>query len=189
MRMEYTRATQIAANVGQGMAFLFGLIGLFVNPFLLFIALFVWIGAAQEASMVQMKSALGGIPVTDAMLTDFRTVSPRNSLGDAVELTLTGSQKDFPVVDKGQVIGVLTQGDLLVALAQRGSEIPVTDVMQHEVHKADSHDMLESVLARLEECRCHTLPVMHDGELVGLVTMDNVGEFLRIQAAIGRKTT
>jgi Zn-dependent protease len=189
MRMEYTRATQIAANVGQGMAFLFGLIGLFVNPFLLFIALFVWIGAAQEASMVQMKSALGGIPVTDAMLTDFRTVSPRNSLGDAVELTLTGSQKDFPVVDKGQVIGVLTQGDLLVALAQRGNETSVTDVMQREVHKADSHDMLESVLARLEECRCHTLPVMHDGELVGLVTMDNVGEFLRIQAAIGRKTT
>ena len=136
--------------------------------------------------MVQMKSALGGIPVSRAMLTDFRTVSPRNSLGDAVDLTLTGSQKDFPVVEDSRVIGVLTQGDLLVALAQRGSEISVVDVMQREVHKADSHDMLEHVLARLEECQCHTLPVMHAGELVGLVTMDNVGEFLRIQAALSR---
>jgi Zn-dependent protease len=59
-RMEYTRATQLAANVGQGMALLFGFLGLIGNPFLLFIAFFVWIGAAQEASMVQMKSALGG---------------------------------------------------------------------------------------------------------------------------------
>jgi Zn-dependent protease len=184
MRMEYTRATHIAASVGQGMAFLFGMIGLFFNPFLLFIALFVWIGAAQEASMVQMKSALGGIPVSRAMLTEFCTVSPRNSLGDAVDLTLTGSQKDFPVVEDGRVIGVLTQGALLVALAQRGSEISVADVMQREVQRADSHDMLEHVLARLEECQCHTLPVMHAGELVGLVTMDNVGEFLRIQAAL-----
>jgi len=61
-RMEYTRATQIAANVGQGMAFLFGFAGLFGNPMLLFIALFVWIGAAQESTAVQIKSALGGHP-------------------------------------------------------------------------------------------------------------------------------
>jgi Zn-dependent protease len=59
-RLEYTRATQIAANLGQGIAFLFGLLGLTGNPLLLFIALFVWIGAAEEASVVQMKSALAG---------------------------------------------------------------------------------------------------------------------------------
>jgi Zn-dependent protease len=63
MRMEYVRATQIAANVGQGFALLLGFFGLFGNPFLLFIALFVWIGASQEASMVQMKNAISGIPV------------------------------------------------------------------------------------------------------------------------------
>jgi hypothetical protein len=72
--MEYTRATHIAATIGQGMALLFGFLGVFGNPFLLFIALFVWIGAGQEASMAQMKSALSGIPVARAMLTDFRTI-------------------------------------------------------------------------------------------------------------------
>lgn len=82
-RMEYTRATHIAANIGQAMALLFGFLGFFTNPFLLFIALFVWIGAGQEASMTQLKSALGGIPIGRAMITDYRTLSPGDSLGRA----------------------------------------------------------------------------------------------------------
>ena len=75
-RMEYTRATQRAAQIGQGMAILFAFVGLQGNPMLIFIALFVWIGAGQEASMVQMKSSLAGIPVRRAMLTHFRTLTP-----------------------------------------------------------------------------------------------------------------
>ena len=184
LRMEYTRATQVAASIGQGLAFLFGFIGLFTNPFLLFIAFFVWIGAAQEASMVQMKSALGGIPVSRAMLTDFRTLSPHDSLARAVELVLTGAQQDFPVVGNGHVEGVLTRGDLLTALAERGKGALVRDVMRHEFQTVDSFEMLEKAFARLQDCDCHTLPVTHNGRLVGLVTMDNVGEFLMIQAAL-----
>ena len=184
LRMEYTRATQVAASIGQGLAFLLGFIGLFTNPFLLFIAFFVWIGAAQEASMVQMKSALGGIPVSRAMLTDFRTLSLHDSLARAVELILSGSQQDFPVVSDEQVIGVLTRGDLLAALTQRGQGALVRDVMRREFQTVDSFEMLEKAFARLQDCDCHTLPVTHNGRLVGLVTMDNVGEILMIQAAL-----
>ncbi len=188
-RMDYTRATQIAASLGQWIAFLFGFIGLFTNPFLLFIALFVWIGAAQEASMVQMKSALGGIPVARAMLTDFQTLAPRDSLARAVELILTGSQQDFPVAENGRVVGVLTRGDMLLALAQRGQESLVSDVMRRDFQIVDSSEMLETAFARLEACECHTLPVTHGRQLVGLVTMDNVGEFVMIQAALGARAS
>jgi len=184
-RMEYTKATQTAAQLGQGIAFLFGFIGLFTNPFLLFIALFVWIGAGQEASLVQMKSALGGIPVRRAMLTDFRTLTPRESLARAVELILAGSQQDFPVVENGQVVGVLTRADLLVALTRRGQEAPVAEVMRRDFQTVDSTEMLEAAFVRLQGCDCHTLPVVDRGQLVGLVTMDNVGEFLMIQSALG----
>jgi Zn-dependent protease/predicted transcriptional regulator len=184
MRMEYTRATQVAASLGQGLAILFGIIGLFTNPFLLFIAFFVWIGAAQEASMVQMKSALGGIPVSRAMLTNFNTLTPHDQLARAVELILAGSQQDFPVVKDGRVVGVLTRGDLLTALAQQRQGTLVNDVMRREFQLVDSFEMLETVFARLQACECHTLPVTHNGQLVGLVTMDNVGEFLAIQAAL-----
>lgn len=187
MRMEYTRATQVAAGLGQGIAVLFGFIGLFTNPFLLFIALFVWIGAGQEASMAQMKSALGGIPISRAMLTDFRTLSARDSLARAVELILAGSQHDFPVVEGDRVEGVLMRSDLLAALASREQAVPVAEVMRRNFYLVDSSEMLETAFARLQAHDCHTLPVTHDGRLVGLVTMDNLGEFISIQAAIGTK--
>src|SRR5881227_1107400 len=120
MRMDYTRATQLAAQVGQAMALLFGFVGLFANPFLLFIAFFVWIGAAQEASMVQMRSALRGIPVSRAMLTDFETLAPGDPGRRVLDLIIAGSQSDFPVVEDGRVVGVLLRRDVLNALAQHG---------------------------------------------------------------------
>ena len=184
MKLEYVRATQIAASVGQALALGFGFLGLFTNPFLVFIALFVWIGAGQEASMVQMKSALGGIPVQQVMITDYRALEPLDTLDRAVELTLTTSQKDFPVVSEGQVMGVLTQGDLLKALAERGRDLPVREAMQTRFQTADMAEMMDPVLRRLHECACHTLPVLAGGRLAGLVTMDNVGEFLSIRAAL-----
>jgi Zn-dependent protease/predicted transcriptional regulator len=185
-RMEYTRATQVAAGVGQGVAFLFGFLGLFTNPFLLFIAFFVWIGAAQESSLVQMRAALGGIPVGRAMITDYRSLSPQDSVRRAVELILAGSQQDFPVVSGQRVEGVLLRGDLLAALAQRGQDAPVAEVMRRDFQVVDSSEMLETAFARLQACNCHTIPVTHAGQLVGLVTMDNLGEFMLIQAAVGR---
>jgi Zn-dependent protease/predicted transcriptional regulator len=189
IRMEYTRATQLAANVGQGMAFLFGLVGLFFNPFLIFIALFVWIGAAQEAALTQMKWALGGIPLERAMITDFRTLAPHDSLARAVELLLSGAQQDFPVVDddNGRVTGILTRADLMAALARHEQDQPVADVMRRDFRTADASEMFDVALQHLQGRDCRTMPILRRGRLVGLITMDNVGEFLSIQAALGSR--
>ncbi|MEW5984224.1 MAG: site-2 protease family protein [Acidobacteriota bacterium] len=184
-RMEYTRATQVAAHVGQGMAFLFGFAGLFSNPFLLFIALFVWIGATQEASVVQMRSALSGIPVNRAMITDYRTLSSADPVRHAVDLILAGSQHDFPVVDEGRLVGILTRGDLFSTLSAQGQNVQVGTVMQTSFRVVDALDMLESAMQQLQECACRTMPVVRGGHIVGLLTMDNVGEFVAIQAALG----
>jgi len=186
LRLEYTRATQIAATVGQGLALLLGLAGLFSNPFLVFIAFFVWIGAGQEASMVQMKTALGGIPVSKAMLTDFQVLSPRDTIGRAAELILSGSQTDFPVLEGNEVMGVLTRSDILTALSGQGKDVLVSGIMRREIQTVDANEMLEPAFARLQACDCHTMPVISHGQLVGLLTSDNIGEFLMIQAAIGQ---
>ncbi|MBN2117437.1 MAG: site-2 protease family protein [Anaerolineales bacterium] len=185
MRMEYVRATQVAANIGQGMAFLFGLVGLFGNPFLLFIAFFVWIGASQEASMVQMKNSISGIPVTRAMLTDFKTLAQRDTLSQVVGLLLAGSQHDFPVLDaNGNVIGILERDTFINVLSQRGQSVPVVEVMRRNVPSVDSHEMVETVLTRLQESGAKTLPVMHGGRFVGLINSENITEFLMIRSAL-----
>jgi len=188
MRLDYVRATHIAAIIGQGLALVFGFFGLFTNPFLVFIALFVWLGASGEASMVQMKSSLGGIPIHRVMITEFRTLAPTSPLAEAVDHIIAGFQQDFPVVENGRVVGVLTRGDLFAALAQRGNTAPVGEVMQRQFQTADPSEMAETVFARLQACNCHSLPVVQEGRIVGILTAENVGEFLMIQAALrGRK--
>ena len=134
--------------------------------------------------MAQMKSALGGIPVSRAMLTSFQTLSPQDTLNRAVELILAGSQQDFPVVENGQVTGLLTRSDLVSTLAQQGQATPVAEIMRRDFVVVDAYDMLETAFARLQECGCPILPVTRNGNLVGLITSENVGEFLMIQAAL-----
>ncbi len=184
MRLPYAKATQYAATLGQGIAVLFGIFGLFFNPLLLFIALFVWIGAAQETKITQMKSAFSGVPVTNAMLTNFRSLDRHQTLERAVELTINGTQKDFPVTDRGDVIGVLTQSDLIAALSKHGPHALVSEAMQKHFVTVDSYDMLETAFTKLNDCNCHTLPVTRNNRLVGLLTMDNLGEYMRIQSAL-----
>lgn len=185
-RLDYVRATQVAAHIGQAMALVFGFIGLFTDPFLLFIALFVWMGAEGEASMAQIHTSLGGIPVQRVMLTDFRTLNPDDPLSTAVDHVLAGFQHDFPVVFGERVLGVLTRDDLMRTLSQRGSDVQVRDAMRREFEIVDSHDMLEQALGVLRACKCRSLPVHHDGRLVGMLDMGNVGEFLAIQSALRR---
>jgi Zn-dependent protease len=184
MKLEYTAATQTAASIGQAIALIFGFIGLFSNPFLVFIAFFVWIGAQGEARMVSLKSALKGIPVQRAMLTNFNILSQNDTLSKVVDFVLASDQKEFPVIEDSQVVGILTQSALLEGLRKNGDASIVSSVMRRDFETADSHEMLETAFARLQNCDCHTLPVFHQDEFVGLVTMDNIGEFIRIQSTL-----
>lgn len=187
-RLQYARATQIAASIGQAMALVFAFLGFFGNPFLMFIALFVWIGAAQESSMATMKAALGGIPVRRAMMTDFRTLRPGDSLQRAIDLILATPQQDFPVVEDSRVLGILPSRELMVALQQRGPDTLVQDVMRRDFLSLEANEMLDAALARMhaDEC-CLTAPVIHGDALVGLLTAENVNEFLLIVSALGER--
>jgi CBS domain-containing protein len=184
LNMDHTKATQIAAFVGQAMAFVFGFVGLFTDPFLLFIALFVWIGAEQEASMAQIKNSLGGIPVSRAMLTHYDTLSPDDTLARVVELILAGSQQDFPVIENGRAVGILDREAFIKALTDKGRSALVSEVMRRDAPEVDTHDMVDSALARLNESQVKTLPVTHAGQFVGLITSENITEFLMIRSAL-----
>ncbi len=185
MKLDYVRATRIAANIGQAMAVLFGIVGLFwFNPFLIFIALFVWMGAAQEASSVRIRSAVSGVPVSRVMVTDFRVLSPHDALSQPVEYVLAGFQHDFPVLDQGRFVGVLTRSDMIKALAEHGQQARVEIVMRTDVATADATEPLEHAISRLQNAPGRTLPVLRDGQVVGMLTTENLGEFLMVNEAL-----
>jgi Zn-dependent protease/CBS domain-containing protein len=187
MRTDHTQATVIAARIGQVFALAFGIIGLFVtgDPFLVLIAFFVWLAASSEASATRLKSALDGIPVSRVMITDVRTLSPHDPLATAVDHVMGGFQHDFPVVDGQTVVGVLTRADLLRALGERKSGATVGDIMQRDFAATNPNELLERALTRLQQCRCQTLPVLRDGQLAGVLTMESIGELVAFGSAAG----
>jgi len=188
-RMSYARATQIAATVGQGFAFVFGFIGLIWNPFLIFIALFVYIGASQEAALAQMKDVSRRFPVSSAMVREFRTLPEDATLEEAVDALLATSQHDFPVVDEtGNVAGVLTRHDLIAALRKNDPALRVGDVMRRNIPTVTTGTRFEEAFRIMQECNCPAVPVLDSMKrLVGLLTPENVTELMMIQSAMPRR--
>src|SRR2546430_5208201 len=188
-RMSYARATQIAATVGQFFAFVFGFIGLIWNPFLIFIALFVYIGASHEAALAQMKDVSRMFPVSSAMVREFRTLPENATLEEAVDALLATSQHDFPVVDEtGTVAGVLTRHDLIAALRKNDPALRVGDVMRRNIPTVTTGTRFEEAFRIMQECNCPAVPVLDSMKrLVGLLTPENVTELMMIQSAMPRR--
>lgn len=184
MTMDYARATRIAASVGQLLAIGFGFMGLFGAPLLLLIALFVWIGAESEAQQVQERITLRNVPVREAMLTEYHTLSAHDTLGHAAELLLAGSQHDFPVEDQGQPVGVLTRSDLMNGLARGGQGALVSGYVSQEIGVVEAEEWLIPALTRLREGEGPCLQVVEHGRSVGLLTLENIGEYLMVRTAL-----
>ena len=194
-RMSYARATQIAATIGQGCAFIFGFIGLFgphplgPNPFLLFIALFVYIGASQEATLAQMKDISRNFPVSSAMVRDFRSLLETATLQEAVDALLATSQQDFPVMNSdGDVAGMLTRRDLIKALRRDDPAIRVGEVMRRNIPSVTTGTRFDEAFRVMQEHDCPALPVLDSMKrVVGLLTPENVTELMMIHSARPRR--
>jgi len=184
MTTSYGRATQIAAWVGQALAFGFGFIGLFYNPMLIFIAFFIYLGAQQEAAMAQMKDLARNISVSEAMLTHVARLPYDATLKDATEALLRTRQQEFPVVDSAdRVLGILTRSDMIAAFKERGPETPIVDVMHPDVPLVRPDDPFDEAFRVMQESNCPALPVVDRlGRFVGLITMENVGELMLINS-------
>ncbi len=187
MRLPYARATRLAASVGQVMAMGFGLFGLSGgSPLLLLIAIFVWIGAEAEARQVEERVALRDLPVRTAMLTDFHTLTPSDSLGHAADLLLAGTQHDFPIAAASDhsFRGLLTRAELLTGLARAGRDALVGDHASTEISSVEASSPLVAAVTQLREGKTPCLQVVEQGETVGLLTLENVGEFLMVREAL-----
>jgi Zn-dependent protease len=190
--MDYGNATRIAATIGQTIAVIAGVLALFTtgNPLIVIIAIFIFMGAGQEAAYVSDQEALRGLRVQDAMLTDFRTLRQDAVLKDAVDLLLSGTQHDFPVMNtEGQVHGMLTRTSLISGLAQHGPQQAVTTVSEPCDMTLKPYHPLQDAMDHLRSSSSPALPVLDplSGKLLGLLTLENIGEMMMVRAALGQQ--
>jgi Zn-dependent protease len=174
-------ATRVAAWLGRLLAISMGLYGLLAPQFMLvFVAFFVWLGAAQEATAALGRTLTHGIPVRAAMMTEFHTLEHGDTVRDAANLLLSTSQQDFPIMHAEKVVGVLDRNTLLKSLAQEGPDAYVAGVMDRDfVVLKPGQDLSEILPLMAQAGRCAL--VMEGERLLGLLTTDNLAEFLLLR--------
>ncbi|HZH51488.1 MAG TPA: site-2 protease family protein [Microvirga sp.] len=185
-RLGYQRGTQVAATVGQVLAFGLGFLGLVGgNPILVFIAIFVYFGAAGEAHAVQMRQVSRSMLASDAMITRFESLRPGSTVEEAVQCLIHTTQHDFPIVDGAGILrGVLTRDDMIRALRDHGPGASVLEAMRTDIPVVHHRQPLDKALQLMQENRSPAIGVV-DGasRLVGLITPENVGEMMMVLAA------
>jgi len=186
IRLGHVRATEIAAAIGQVFAFLLGFLGLFGNPLLIFIAIFVYLAASSEAQLVAMRAMSRDVPVSAAMMTQIARLAPGAHIDEAVDTLLRTSQSEFPVVDAaGQLAGVLSRADLIRALKQLGPDAKVAEAMTADVPTVGHRACLEEAVRLLQDKRAPAIGVVDaGGRLVGLITPETIGEMLMVREAL-----
>ena len=184
-RIRWARATQIAANIGQGFAFVLGFIGLFSNPILVFIAIFVYLAAAAEAQNAQIREIASSIVVDDVMVREFATLPESATISDAIDALLATTQHEFPVVGSGGALrGVLTRDGMIRALREQGPGVRVLDVMRTEIPAIHHRCPLQDALRLLQDNAAPAVAVLDGaGRLIGLVTHELIGEMMMVRSA------
>ena len=186
IRLGHARATEIAASIGQVLAFGLGFLGLFGNPLLIFIAIFVYLAASSEAQLAGMRAMSRGVPVNAAMMTQLAHLAPGAHIDEAVDTLLRTSQSEFPVVDaEGKLVGLLGRADMIRALKQLGPDAKVADAMTADVPTVSHRAWLEDAVRLLQEKGVRGIGVLDAaGKLAGLITSETIGEMLMVRDAL-----
>jgi len=180
-RLGPVRATDISSTIGQGFAVLFILFGIFSNNFLLaIVGFFVFLGASGEAQLVRQREHMRGLTVADVMGTKGRTetVTPYHNFGQILDSVIHGYQEDFPVLDEdGHLVGIITRSEIMAAAHSPGRFDTVRDLMKTEFPTiSPDADLFAEGNRVLQESGLRALPVVKDGNLVGMLTVDDVGQ-------------
>ena len=184
----YTRATRVAASIGQGLAVVLAIVGLMGNPLLVLIAVFIFLAASGEAGYVQMRDYTRGYLASHAMITSFQTLSPMSTADDAAQLLLRTTQKEFPVVDgAGTLRGMLTHEALIAALRATGGTTPALDIMTRDVPTVPENGCLDAVFKVMQQRGGTRFVGVVDPNqrLLGYITAENLAELVMIRSAQG----
>ena len=176
LRMDRVKATKIAANIGRGLAVVMGIAGIFLNPWLILVALFVWYGAGGEAQLVSLKAGLKGLTVRDALVSQFYQVEANQDLESVYLLLMKAGQHTLPVTSNGRFLGFIRRNDLQSAINRVGRRAPAYTAIGVEPAGLSPDMPLPEVLPKFQTSQ--VLPVIEEGRLIGLVTPDSIRQCL-----------
>ncbi len=172
-KMDLVRATRRAVSIGQTFAMLFMLTGMLANIWLIVIGFFLFVAAQIEDRSAVFQSVLETVHLEDVMLTDFATLSPADTLEDALEKAVHSLQDDFPVIRGSDMVGVISRQKILDALRSEGNGY-VQAVMNRIFEVAQKKESLASAFRKLTARNLSIIPVVEDQRLVGIVTLQNL---------------
>jgi Zn-dependent protease len=173
-RVDMVRATQRAVRIGHVFSFLFMMVGFLLgNWWLAMIGLFLFLGAQLEERSAVFQSVLQSVRLEEVMLTDFATLSPADTLEDALEKAVHTLQDDFPVVRGSDMVGVVSRQKILEALRAEGNGY-VQAVMNRIFEVAVKQESLASAFRKLSARNLSIIPVVDEEQLVGIVTLQNL---------------
>jgi Zn-dependent protease/predicted transcriptional regulator len=172
-RLDLGRATRRAITIGQTLATLLMLVGMMKDLWLTMVGVFVFFGAQLEERSAIFHSVLERVRLEDIMLTEFATLSPADTLEDALEKAVHSLQDDFPVVRGNDMVGVISKQKILDALRVEGNGY-VQAVMNRIFEVASRQESLASAFRKLTARNLSIIPVVEDQHLVGIVTLQNL---------------
>ena len=173
-RIDMVQATQRAVRIGNVFSILFMMVGILIgNWWLVMIGLFLFFGAQLEERSAMFQSVLQSVRLEEVMLTDFATLSPADTLEDALEKAVHSLQDDFPVVRGSDMVGVISRQKILQALRAEGNGY-VQAVMNRIFEVAQKGESLASAFRKLTARNLSIIPVVEDQRLVGIVTLQNL---------------
>lgn len=182
MRWDRAKATRFAAGVGRTLAVGLVFLGFFGNFWLVFIGLFVYLGATSENKQVATKSALTGFRVSDVLMTNYSPVYIHEPLQRAVDLLLDGQEKEFLVLDlEGVVVGVLTREAIVAGLNTHERDLRIKDVSLATPLELALQMPLQEAFELMMAKRATVCPVYDGPHLAGMLNQENVQEFLLLR--------
>jgi Zn-dependent protease len=180
-RMDELDATRIAVRVGQGLAVLLGLAGLFTGALnLILIAAFIFFGAQQEWRGAQLTTALRQVPASAALIRGGVVLAPYDPLARAIDVALRSNQTDFAVFDRGYLVGVLTREDVSEGFRRYGPDVAVGQVMSTNFPVANARGTLLDLQRKLKASGRSAISVVEDGRFVGMATLESIRNALRL---------
>ena len=180
----YRQATTIAATVGQGMAIVFVLVGLKLSFWLVIIGAFIFMGAEGEDRVVRMRSVLHDLDVEDVMSRDFAVLSPVDPVARGIEMIYQTGQDNFPVIQEGQLVGIVTRPALVEAMNAYGAAVSVGQIMDPHAPVISPREKVVRVYEEIINGANTSAIVVDDGRLVGVLSPDNVSRYLLVQSSI-----